>query len=55
MMLTRREFIVTTGAVALSATTARTQAGQELWFNKVTRWGQTNTSAMDVRNYDVEF
>jgi hypothetical protein len=55
MTLSRREFIVTTGAVALSATTARAQAGQELWFNKVTRWGQTNTSAMDVRNYDVEF
>jgi len=57
MTLSRREFIATTGAVALSATTARahTQAGKELWFNKVTRWGQTNTSAIDVRNYDVEF
>ena len=55
MMLSRREFLVTTGVVALGATTVRAHAGQELWFNKLTRWGQTNTSAMDVRNYDVEF
>jgi hypothetical protein len=55
MTFSRREFIVTTGAVALSAATAEAQTGEELWFNKVTRWGQTNTSAMDVRNYDVEF
>src|SRR5690242_8629887 len=48
-MLTRRDFLQTTGISALSAQ----NAAEVPWYRRVARWGQTNITERDPTRYDI--
>src|ERR1041385_8279506 len=48
-MLTRRDFLQTTGAAALSAQNTAAVP----WYRRVARWGQTNITERDPGRYDI--
>ena len=59
MIVTRRQFAITTGAltaaIVIAPKATLTSYGQVPWYRRVSRWGQANNSYLDVANYDVGF
>ena len=59
MIVTRRQFAITTGtvtaAIVIAPKAALTSDDAVPWYRRVTRWGQANNSYLDVANYDVAF
>jgi hypothetical protein len=59
MIVTRRQFAITTGAMTaamvIAPEAALTSQDPVPWYRRVSRWGQANNSYLDVANYDVGF
>jgi hypothetical protein len=59
MIVTRRQFAITTGAmtaaIVIAPKAALTSQDPVPWYRRVSRWGQANNSYLDVANYDVSF
>lgn len=57
---TRREFLkiaaltaVAVAGIESPSTSAQTQPAVAPWYRRATRWGQTNITEADVKNYDI--
>ena len=53
-MTTRREFVAG-AAVTLASAQVNLAAGQEPWYRRTYRWGQTNITEIDPTRYDIRW